>query len=73
MEKKLSVSVVLPIKSALAKDFDEYFSKAIEIDDMYAEAYLARSYTLKHLGQEGMAKLDAIKAQNLKPELLNTN
>ena len=29
MDKKLSVSVILPIKSSKAKDFDEYFEKAI--------------------------------------------
>lgn len=29
MENKLNVSVVLPIKSAFAKDFDEYFDKCI--------------------------------------------
>lgn len=29
MENKLSLSVILPIKSALAKDFDSYFEKAI--------------------------------------------
>ena len=29
MENKLSLSVILPIKSAKAKDFDEYFAKAI--------------------------------------------
>lgn len=29
MENKLSLSVILPIKSAKAKDFDEYFEKAI--------------------------------------------
>jgi len=30
MENKLSLSVILPIKSALAKDFDTYFAKAID-------------------------------------------
>lgn len=30
MKKKLSVSVILPIKSSKAKDFDEYFNKAIQ-------------------------------------------
>jgi glycosyltransferase involved in cell wall biosynthesis len=30
MENKFDVSVILPIKSALAKNFDEYFQKAIE-------------------------------------------
>ena len=30
MEPKLSLSVILPIKSAKAKDFDDYFKKAIE-------------------------------------------
>lgn len=30
MENKFSVSIVLPIKSAKAKDFDEYFNKAID-------------------------------------------
>ena len=30
MENKLDVSVILPIKSALAKDFDEYFEKAVK-------------------------------------------
>jgi len=30
MENKFNVSVILPIKSALAKDFDEYFKKAID-------------------------------------------
>jgi hypothetical protein len=30
MENKVPVSIVLPIKSALAKDFDEYFKKAID-------------------------------------------
>ena len=30
MSNKLSVSVILPIKSAKARDFDEYFGKAIE-------------------------------------------
>jgi glycosyltransferase involved in cell wall biosynthesis len=29
MDKNLSVSVILPIKSSKAKDFDEYFEKAI--------------------------------------------
>lgn len=29
MKKKLSVSVILPIKSSKTKDFDEYFNKAI--------------------------------------------
>jgi len=29
MENKFNVSVILPIKTATAKDFDEYFSKAI--------------------------------------------
>ncbi len=30
MENKLDISVILPIKSALAKDFDEYFEKSIK-------------------------------------------
>jgi len=30
MEQKLSLSVILPIKSAKTKNFDEYFNKAIE-------------------------------------------
>jgi len=30
MENKLSVSIILPIKSSKAKDFDEYFEKAIK-------------------------------------------
>ena len=30
MEHKLSLSVILPIKTSKAKDFDEYFQKAIE-------------------------------------------
>lgn len=30
MENKISLSVILPIKSSKAKDFDEYFKKAIE-------------------------------------------
>jgi glycosyltransferase involved in cell wall biosynthesis len=30
MENKLSVSIILPIKSSKAKDFEEYFNKAIE-------------------------------------------
>lgn len=30
MENTLSLSIILPIKSALAKDFDEYFGKAIK-------------------------------------------
>lgn len=30
MDNKLSLSVILPIKSALAKDFNEYFEKAIK-------------------------------------------
>ena len=29
MENKISLSVILPIKSAKAKDFDDYFAKAI--------------------------------------------
>ena len=29
MENKLDVSVILPIKSSLVRDFDEYFDKAI--------------------------------------------
>ena len=29
MENKLSLSIILPIKSSKAKDFDEYFNKAI--------------------------------------------
>ena len=29
MENKLSLSIILPIKSAKAKDFKEYFDKAI--------------------------------------------
>jgi len=30
MEKNINLSVILPIKSALAKDFDTYFAKAID-------------------------------------------
>jgi len=30
MENKVPVSIILPIKSALAKDFDDYFKKAID-------------------------------------------
>jgi glycosyltransferase involved in cell wall biosynthesis len=30
MENKLNISVILPIKSAIAKDFDEYFDKCIQ-------------------------------------------
>lgn len=30
MENNLSLSIILPIKSSLAKDFDEYFDKAIK-------------------------------------------
>ena len=30
MENKLSVSIILPIKSSKAKDFEDYFNKAIE-------------------------------------------
>lgn len=30
MKNKLSVSVILPIKSSIVKDFDEFFNKAIE-------------------------------------------
>jgi glycosyltransferase involved in cell wall biosynthesis len=29
MDKNLSISVILPIKSSKAKDFNEYFEKAI--------------------------------------------
>jgi glycosyltransferase involved in cell wall biosynthesis len=30
MEKKLNLSVILPLKSAVVKDFDEYFDKCIK-------------------------------------------
>jgi len=30
MEKKLDLSVILPIKSSIVRDFDEYFEKAIK-------------------------------------------
>jgi hypothetical protein len=30
MENKLSVSIILPIKSSKAKNFEDYFNKAIE-------------------------------------------
>ena len=30
MEKKLNLSIILPIKSTLAKDFDTYFDRAIK-------------------------------------------
>ena len=30
MEEKLNLSVILPIKSAVVKDFDEFFDKAIK-------------------------------------------
>ena len=31
MEEKLNLSVILPIKSAVVKDFDEFFDKAIKL------------------------------------------
>jgi hypothetical protein len=30
MENKLSLSIILPIKSSKVKDFEDYFNKAIE-------------------------------------------
>ena len=34
MEEKLNLSVILPIKSAVVKDFDEFFDKAIVLNDV---------------------------------------
>ena len=48
MEKKLNLSIILPIKSTLAKDFDTYFESAIKSltiqKTTFNENYFEESY-----------------------------
>lgn len=45
----------------------EYFSKAIEINPDYTEAYFARGYTYSKMNEKGNAKSDYEKCLKLKP------
>ena len=58
MENKVNISVILPIKSAKAKDFDEYFAKAmlvkscalkenLKVVDLFDSLKLARQNNLE--------------------------
>lgn len=55
MKNKLSVSVILPIKSSKAKDFDEYFNKAIQsIKDQKVEI---EELVIVHTAEESLVQL----------------
>ena len=55
MDNKFNVSVVLPIKSALAKDFDEYFKKAI--DSLKNQKVSIDELVIVHTQEETLIKL----------------
>lgn len=52
MENKLSVSVVLPIKSSLAKDFEDYFNKAIK--SISVQQYKPEEVIIVHTNEESL-------------------
>ena len=55
MKNKLSVSVILPIKSSKAKDFDEYFNKAIQsIKDQKVDI---EELVIVHTAEESLVQL----------------
>jgi len=55
MSNKFNVSVILPIKSALAKDFDEYFKKAI--DSLKNQKVSVDELVIVHTQEETLVKL----------------
>lgn len=55
MNNKLSLSVILPIKSALAKDFNEYFEKAIK--SLQAQQVEFEELVIVHTQEETLVNL----------------
>jgi hypothetical protein len=68
MSNKLSVSIILPIKSALAKDFTEYFDKAIksiqtqklEVEELII-VHTSEETLINHLSQYDFGTLNVTK------------
>ena len=54
MENKVNVSVILPIKTATAKDFDEYFKKAI--DSLINQKTSVNELVIVHTDEELLEK-----------------
>lgn len=65
MENNLSLSIILPIKSSLAKDFDEYFDKAIKA--IHANDVKPLELVIVHTMEEQLIKfLDGFDFGDLK-------
>ena len=54
MENKLSLSIILPIKSSKAKDFDEYFNKAIT--SIKSQTVEAEELIIVHTQEESLVE-----------------
>lgn len=52
MENSLSLSIILPIKSSLAKDFDSYFDKAIK--SILSNSVLPKELVIVHTKEENL-------------------
>ena len=55
MENKLSLSIILPIKSSKAKNFDEYFEKAI--NSIKTQTVEVEELLIVHTSEESLIKL----------------
>lgn len=70
MENKLDLSVILPIKSAVVKDFEEYFEKAItSLKDQSTQfneliiVHTKETKLVEHLNSYDFGKLNVIKLE----------
>ena len=65
MEEKLNLSVILPIKSAVVKDFDEFFDKAIKSLKLQKIAF--NELLIVHTSEEQLVnKLQSYDFESLK-------
>ena len=69
MEEKLNLSVILPIKSAVVKDFDEFFDKAIKSLKLQKIAF--NELLIVHTSEEQLVnKLQSYDFESLNVKLI---
>jgi hypothetical protein len=69
MEKKLDLSVILPIKSSIVRDFDEYFEKAIK--SLQIQNVPCNELIIVHTNEESLVnKLQSYDFESLNVKLV---
>ena len=71
MEKKLNLSVILPLKSAVVKDFDEYFDKCIK--SLKIQKVQFNELLIVHTTEEQLVEKLKLQHEQLKEKFQEAN